>query len=78
VKHSDTQREWGHRKTSDILAAPHRFRAGASREKRRRLYLELVGADDERVALFRLSIQRPRAGEREGFTVALERSLVSG
>ena len=39
-------------------------------------YLELIGADDERVALLGLRVERAGAGEREGFALRFERPLV--
>ena len=41
-----------------------------------RLHLELVGADDERVALLGLRVERAGAGERERFALRFERPLV--
>ena len=41
-----------------------------------RLHLELIGADDERVALLGLRIERARAGEGERLALRLERPLV--
>ena len=42
----------------------------------RRLHLELIRADHERVALLALRIERTRAGERERVALRLERPLV--